>query len=516
MGIFNRKNEEIKELKDRADDLQRQVIDLQKELSEMKQGLADDNERFVKKMDDFEEFFKKSIENRINNVIKEITDVKFSFDEKIDEIDKDKEEIAKLNKKVDLLQEISTKQNELITINQTPAQVAPTTGGKKHLFEMNGSFASPYKEIKLHGDTLMSYKRKFSFTIEDVIDIKENLQKYYEEGLSVRAIGKLHGITSDSIYKLVWNIEEGYFDKVIDEYMVLISEYDENKINHLRTVSKAQQRDLNKENISYDSDGNLFSSGRRLHYTIDNIKELKKRIPDFEKYPTNRDLLNDMGIGDFGGAVLIWRIEEGYFDEIIDEYDKVNEGIEENWHIFKLKKSYHKPYTDLVVGHGGVLYSSNNQKLSFTLQDVIMLRDKIYSNKYTNLSDLREGFDFSRQMFNKLVWNIEEGYFDDLIEEYNSRNYTYENIMNNLYIDGENTGLTIEKCNLIIDCIINENNKQECVNKLIKTYSETKPKYIRILSEEYANPNLSKVLRKEVRKIEKIDNPQKRRELGIY
>ena len=119
-------------------------------------------------------------------------------------------------------------------------------------------------------------------------------------------------------------------------------------------------------------------------------------------------------------------------------------------------------------------------------------------------------------MFNKIVWNIEEGNFDELIDEYNSRNYTYENIMNNLYIDGENTGLTIEKCNLIVDCIVNENNKQECVNRLIKNYSSTKPKYIRIISEEYNNINLSKVLKKEVRKVDKVDNPQKRRELGVY
>ena len=68
----------------------------------------------------------------------------------------------------------------------------------------------------------------------------------------------------------------------------------------------------------------------------------------------------------------------------------------------------------------------------------------------------------------------------------------------------------------IVDCIVNENNKQECVNRLIKNYSSTKPKYIRIISEEYNNINLSKVLKKEVRKVDKVDNPQKRRELGVY
>ena len=522
MGIFNRKNEEIMELKDTADDLQNEVTRLKNEMNEMRQGLIDDNKRFEKRLDEFEEFFKNALETKINNVLKEVTDIKFSFDTKIDELaedtsrylNQDKEKIEKLNKKVELLQEISTKQNELITINQTPAQVAPTTDGQNHLFEIKGGFATEYKEIKLQGRSLMSHKRKFSFTIDDVINIKENLQEYYDDGLSIRAIGKLNNVNSDTIYKLIWNIEEGNFDKVINDY--LSDPKDVGGDNHYRKVSKTQKRPLNVDSISYDSKGRLFSSGRRLQYTVDDVKELKKRIPDFENYPNKVDLFEDMSIGEFGGMILVWRIEEGYFDKIIEDYDKVNEGVEENWHIFKLKQSYHKPYTDLVVGHGGVLYSSNNQRLSFTIQDVINLRDKIYSNKYTNLSDLKDGFDFSRQLFNKIVWNIEEGNFDELIDEYNSRNYTYENIMNNLYIDGENTGLTIEKCNLIVDCIVNENNKQECVNRLIKNYSSTKPKYIRIISEEYNNINLSKVLKKEVRKVDKVDNPQKRRELGVY
>ena len=46
-------------------------------------------------------------------------------------------------------------------------------------------------------------------------------------------------------------------------------------------------------------------------------------------------------------------------------------------------------------------------------------------------------------------------------------------------------------------------NKKETVNKLIKMYPTVDSKYIRILSEEYNNPNLSKVLRKKVKKVEK-------------
>ena len=483
MGIFNRKNEEIIELKETADELQEQVKTLQEEINDLKQELIQENDLFVKKVDDFEEFFKGYLENRINEVLKDVDNVKFSFDKRLKEIEEE------------------------------PAQVPRNESKANHLFKIKGSFAVPYKEIKLQGSSLISYKRKFSFNINDVINIKDNLRKYYEEGLSVRAIGKLNNVNSDTIYKLVWNIEEGYFDKVINDYLSKVYVEDD---NHYRKVSKTQKKPLNVNLVSFDKDGKLFISGKRVQYSINDIKELKKRIPDFENYPNNNDLFKDMSIGDFGGAVLVWRVEEGYFDSVINDYEKMFCGVEEKWHIFKLKKSYHKPYTDLVVGHGGVLYSSNNQKLIFTIQDVIMIKDRIYSNKYNNLSDLKEGFDYSRQMFNRIVWNIEEGYFDELIEEYTSRNYTYENIMNTLYIDGENTGLTIDKCNLIVDCVVNENNKQECVNRLIRTYPSTKPKYIRIISEEYNNVNLGKVLKKEVKKVDKVDNPQKRRELGVY
>ena len=47
-------------------------------------------------------------------------------------------------------------------------------------------------------------------------------------------------------------------------------------------------------------------------------------------------------------------------------------------------------------------------------------------------------------------------------------------------------------------------------------YPTINSKYIRIISDNYNNPNLSKILTRTTKKVEKIDNPQKRKEAGVF
>ena len=562
MKLFNRNDdkEKIDNAIEKIDELETQMQNLMKENKAKEdkiKKLEDEQKKLKGKYDKLFKEMEGEVENQFLNLYDRIAKYEISDTENKEKIDKIEKSLGKYNELVsinaDYISIVSDKLDEIerkfeaydkiiedLSKAKEDKEKTVEKNEKKHLYKVPTRVAIPYTYVKLQGNYLWSVKRRFSFNIDAVISIKNNIEKYYNEKLSLRAIAHKHGISYDVIYRLVWNIEEGVFDEVIQQYKeenpqpktgakapTQVKEAQrkpapkkEGSKIHYRHVAKSQRKPLKINSIRYDAEGELYSNNRKLQYNINDIKKLKERIPNFEEYPSKTSLLADMKIGDYGGNILIWRIEEGLFDKLLEDFDnnqKNKDIIEDStYHIFNLSKSYHIPFDNLKVGYGGELYSSNNQRLSFTIQDVIELKKRIYSNRFKITSELQERFTFSRQLCNKLIWNIEEGNFDELIDEYNSRNYTYENKINRLYIDGEDTGLTIEKCNLIIDCLVNDGNKQGAINRLIKNYPTTKPKYIRILGEEYNNINLMKVLKKQVKKVEKENNPQKRREQGVY
>ena len=532
MKLFNR-NEDIKE---DVNGLKEDIVNLSKVLDEVEVNM---DVRIGK------------TEEKVVEILSEkIRAVEGKFDELSEDTSKylnqDKEEIQKLNEKVELLenenQDLKSKVKKVYEIvmkslvnqqevedkvAQAIADAEMPSETKKHLFEVGGTHAKPYRGVMLDGERLISKRGQFSFNVLTVIGIKDNLQKYKEQGISVKEIGHKHNISTDTIYRIIWNIEEGYFDDVIEEYNKIHSEDEvkniigtnegvEEKMVHIREVPNSLKNPISSDMLM-ETDGSIFINGRKLKYNMDDVLKLKKNIPNTEDYPTIASLIEGMEISGYSGAMLVWRIEEGNFDILIKEYSKI---LDKNrkYHIFPLKKSYQQKFKGFRLGEDGTIFNTNNRRLPYTIQDIIEMRKTIYSGRYTSVNHIVDKFDYccSRGLCLKLIWNIEEGNFDELIEEYSSRNYTYENKHNILYVDGENTGLTIEKCNLIIDCVINDPNKQECVNRLIKNYSSTKPKYIRILADEYNNVNLSKVLEKKVARVERIDNPQKRKEMGVY
>ena len=532
MKLFNR-NEDIKK---EVNGLKEDIVNLSKVLDEVEVNL---DVRIGK------------TEEKVVEILSEkIRAVEGKFDELSEDtsryLNQDKEEIQKLNEKVELLenenQDLKSKVKKVYEIvmkslvNQQEVQdvVAQAIADaempsetKEHLFEVSVTHAKPYRGVMLDGERLISKRGQFSFNVLTVIGIKDNLQKYKEQGISVKEIGHKHNISTNTIYRIIWNIEEGYFDDVIEEYnkihsedevkkIIDINEGREEKKVHIREVPNSLKNPISSDMLM-ETNGSIFINGRKLKYNMDDVLKLKKNIPNTEDYPTIASLIEGMEISGYSGAMLVWRIEEGYFDILINEYSKI---LDKNrkYHIFPLKKSYQQEFKGFRLGEDGTIFNTNNRRLPYTIQDIIEMRKTIYSGRYTSVNHIADKFDYccSRSLCLKLIWNIEEGNFDELIEEYSSRNYTYENKHNMLYVDGENTGLTIEKCNLIIDCVINDPNKQECVNRLIKNYSSTKPKYIRILADEYNNVNLSKVLEKKVERVERIDNPQKRKEMGVY
>ncbi len=185
----------------------------------------------------------------------------------------------------------------------------------------------------------------------------------------------------------------------------------------------------------------------------------------------------------------------------------------EKFHFVKVAKSYQSEYNKGSLSLKGIDVYTNGKKIC-SIYDLIFLKNKLPAIN-SNINNYRiEGM--KDYKFKRLIWNIEEGIFDEIFNEFYSRNFTLELKNDFVYIDGEYTGLSIQKCKLMINTFINAQNRTDCINGFIKMYSTIKPKYIRIICNEYDNPNLNKILRKEEVKIEKIDNPQHRKEKGLY
>lgn len=393
------------------------------------------------------------------------------------------------------------------------------TDSNCHLYDIKDYIIKePYYNLQLSGTHLIGGRGKMGFDITDVIDLKKNLQKYHDKGYTCSKLGKIYGIGRGVIERVVWNIEEGNFDE-------LIKQYQNNEFhleNNHRIVIPPSQKVEYKRRMT--KNGQLYSmNGKLMPYTIEDIISLKKEINN-PKNITAKDVLKNFKIAYNTGSKLIWNIEEGNFDDLINEWEKIKTEKkqmkiveEKNTHIRPVSPSLHQKFSnDLKLKNGGELYSGN-KKLNYTIQDVLLLQERIPDfNNYPTFNELKDGFDMSLNSLRILIWRIEEGYFDDVVQEYLSRRYTYENNFNRLFIDGENTGLNINKCVSIVEVIVNSPNKREVVNKLIKMYPTVDSKYIRIIADNYSNPNLNKVLKREVKKVEKIDNPQKRREAGVF
>lgn len=606
MKIFNRKKDQ--EQIEALEKIKQEVVDLLKEQGEQLTILTENQEKAIHKIEQQEKELD-NLQNRLTQQEKENAKL----------IETNNQIYSKFEKQTKILNEkyvyLENKNKELLEKTKVKPQQTQDTPKNKtpiHLYRVRNELAEPYHKIILQGEQLTTGKRQYGFNIKDVINIKKNLQEYHKNNISITEIGKKHNINTTTIHRLIWNIEEGNFNKVIEEYNKqtpikstnhirmlgkayrktykqpilkedgyiydgntkipytlneiitiknripnteqyptitsifkgiefkdyygkiviwnieegtlnnILKNYGEQKKTHHRKISSSLQKP--QRNLRLCADGRIMSNGHILKYNINDIISLKEKIPNTKQYPSVKSISEEMNLSHMTVSSVIWNIEEGYYDEIINQYENiVKPKIKENkdktkrHHIYKLSPSYQVPLKQLTVDNDGLIYNKINQKLPYTIYDIMEMKKRIYSSKKENISLIYTDFGFNNQLGNKLVWNIEEGYFDSLIEEFNSRNYTYEKRNNRLYIDGEDTHLTIDNCNIIIECLVNENNKPVVINRLIKTYPQTNPKYIRILGEEYNNINLSKVLSNIESKVDKVivNNPQKRREQGL-
>ena len=197
------------------------------------------------------------------------------------------------------------------------------------------------------------------------------------------------------------------------------------------------------------------------------------------------------------------------FDELFEKVEEHNKHIQMKFHFVEIADSYKKPYLNPTLKETEI-YTPKYLCSIFTL---LKIKEDIPKMDTTNLRQYYEKYELKNHIFRRIVWNLEEGYFDGVIEEYQSLKYSFEVKNNFLYIDGCYTGLTVEKCKIMVSemCSLT-NNPDDVINSYIRLYSTLNSKYIRIVCDSYDNVHLNRVLHPSKQK-SFPSNTQKRREM---
>ena len=475
MKLFSRKNNEdildeiVSELKMQNEDLTskiEEIISSNKELEKEIFSLKKEQENYVELKIEF------------LNLKNEICELKGQLEENYGEM-------VDLTKNTTDTNKLLVNRIDKLIVQNKPT---PTPKSQQHM--------APKFYLNKEGVLCNAKGVSTNITIEDMVMLKNNCRK-----MTISQLSKELDISLEHCRVIVQSIKNGDYDKLYSDYEKFIS-----KKNKPQTTNR---------DIFVLLDGGLIKNKRGIApYTVSDLICIKKSINSDNPLYTPAYLSNKLGLKIELITRLKTDIKKGLFDELFAEAKNVSKKTvskEESgkFHFVDVAKSYHEPYEYLRLDGFDV---RSKKRSILTIQTLLEIKEHIPKMNASNIVDYANRFNIHRQKFARIVWNIEEGYFDGVINEYSSRNYTFENKNNFLYIDGEYTGITLEKGKVMVATMANTLDKQECVNGFIHTYDNLNSKYIRIICNEYANNNLNKILNKEAVAIPKCDNPQKRRE----
>ena len=291
---------------------------------------------------------------------------------------------------------------------------------KQHLIEIYPTYHTPY-HLKLSGDgfkNINGYGAKSTFTMPLVLHLKHNLKKYAAEKCSVSEIAKMYGLNYNICSRLIWNIEEGYFDDLIQEY------------------------DSMKLFPGYDDESLVF-----------NYKE---------------DNTNDEGV-----------FEKGFRTPLVAT-DKCRDCLP------VATRGYRRLYNiDYVDGVTIYRKGQGQHVLSFNLIDVAFIKRNIpmYIREGYGRNKIAQDCGLSVPMSQRIIFNIQEGVFDDYLPfiEDKSEEHSFKTSGGELYIDDIGTGLTLDMCGTILLEYNNAGDKLRRLNKLVKRFREVDSRFIVIV-----------------------------------
>lgn len=424
------------------------------------------------------------------------------------------------------------------------------------------------KNIFIKNGVLYATKsRKAQFQLKTIKYIKDNLNKFKENEYNLHAIYDelkenelfFKPFATQQIQRYLYNIIKGTFDEFLKDFEE--DNIDTQSIESKTELNNNDWRDYHPFFKSFSipeayqwefGDTKLVNVGIN---TIDmpgnygfNLFDVLYLINNLNYYNENNynieDIIEDIKLPKNTIYRLLYSIAKGIFEKPISNYNSSHFKDEFNKYLSKknsekinnyLIDSFPKlckVYDEDFILKGNEAVSTKSPDLAFVMEDIIYVKDHlnefILDKKYSLdeiISEVDSVLDYTKvnkNKFGNMIYSLNNGAFNNLIDEY-ADDFVFidkavlTTVEGKLFVDDNDTGLTVSECNIILYDYDNAANKQICLHNKIRYYDNVDAKYIWLVCSRYDDSVFRKALKSDDDKIiPPVNNPQKRRENQMY
>lgn len=194
---------------------------------------------------------------------------------------------------------------------------------------------------------------------------------------------------------------------------------------------------------------------------------------------------------------------------------------------WSIPKTFQKPYYNLFLRREMLYGEAVNNHVYCThwnINDILYLKEAITYEPFVpgDAKLLANILNKSSQGVTRMVWNIQEGYLDQIIDEFKGKmseidfdsieqHHSFSNL---LTMNGEVTSMSIQTARELVDLMNVNGYSESTIWHTIKSYPNNDSLEVRVVCENYDNGQLLRLLHEEKGFVFE-NNPQKRREKAI-
>ncbi len=259
----------------------------------------------------------------------------------------------------------------------------------------------------------------------------------------------------------------------------------------------------------YDS---VKSRAKSLDVTVSEyLRELISKDLETAPKPTNSMSLLDRLSSVFGATIKPVELKQ----------------VEEPSLKWVIPKSFQKPYYNLFLRREMLFGNGDNNHIYCTywnINDILYLKEAItYEPLFPGDAKIFGNiFDKSAQGVTRMIWNIQEGYLDQVIDDFKSKmgeidfaaieqHHSFSNL---LVMNGEVTNMSIRTARELVDLMNVNGYSESTIWHTIKSYPNNDSLEVRVVCENFENGQLLRLLHEDTGVVFE-NNPQKRREKAI-
>lgn len=192
-----------------------------------------------------------------------------------------------------------------------------------------------------------------------------------------------------------------------------------------------------------------------------------------------------------------------------------------------IPKTFQKPYLNLFLRREDLFGAAVNNHVYCThwnINDILYLKEAITYEPFVpgDAKLLANILNKSSQGVTRMVWNIQEGYLDQIIDEFKGKmseidfdsveqHHSFSNL---LTMNDEVTSMSIQTARELVDLMNVNGYSESTIWHTIKSYPNNDSLEVRVVCENYDNGQLLRLLHEEKGFVFE-NNPQKRREKAL-